>query len=180
MVFENEINLYGDAPIANKFSTQDTKFDVVQGHINAIVSESEMIELIDSGKTMYSGMNDIKVDVTGIHGNISSLTTRIDGQSQQITQINSKQATYEATLDEFSASLSDTQSDLRRQTRILQHCNLIQVNSRLPYQTHTQLKHRHRDMRQALSLRRLVRRQTMQRPKPMRQKQTQMRRQITN
>lgn len=112
MVFENEINLYGDAPIANKFSTQDTKFDVVQGHINAIVSESEMIELIDSGKTMYSGMNDIKVDVTGIHGNISSLTTRIDGQSQQITQINSKQAQYEATLDEFSASLSDTQSDL--------------------------------------------------------------------
>lgn len=112
MVFENEINLYGDAPIANKFSTQDTKFDVVQGHINAIVSESEMIELIDSGKTMYSGMNDIEVDVTGIHGNISSLTTRIDGQSQQITQINSKQAQYEATLDEFSASLSDTQSDL--------------------------------------------------------------------
>lgn len=112
MVFENEINLYGDAPIANKFSTQDTKFDVVQGHINAIVSESEMIELIDGGKTMYSGMNDIKTDVTGLHGNISSLTTRIDGQSQQITQINSKQATYEATLDEFSAELSDTQSEL--------------------------------------------------------------------
>ena len=112
MVFENEVNLYGDAPIASKFSSQDTRFDVIQGHINAIISESEMIELLDGGKTMYSGMNDIKIDVTGIHGNISSLSTTVDGQTQQITEINSKQAQYEATLDEFSASLSDTQSDL--------------------------------------------------------------------
>ena len=112
MVFENEVNLYGDAPIASKFSSQDTKFDVIQGHINAIISESEMIELLDGGKTMYSGMNDIKIDVTGLHGNISSLSTTVDGQTQQITQINSKQATYEASLEEFSATLSDTQSDL--------------------------------------------------------------------
>ena len=112
MVFENEVNLYGDAPIASKFSSQDTRFDVIQGHINAIISESEMIELLDGGKTMYSGMNDIKIDVTGLHGNISSLSTTVDGQTQQITEINSKQAQYEATLDEFSASLSDTQSDL--------------------------------------------------------------------
>ena len=112
MVFENEVNLYGDAPIASKFSSQDTKFDVIQGHINAIISESEMIELLDGGKTMYSGMNDIKIDVTGLHGNISSLSTTVDGQTQQITEINSKQATYEASLEEFSATLSDTQSDL--------------------------------------------------------------------
>lgn len=112
MVFENEVNLYGDAPIASKFSSQDTRFDVIQGHVNAIISESEMIELLDGGKTMYSDMNDIKIDVTGLHGNISSLSTTVDGQTQQITQINSKQATYEASLEEFSATLSDTQSDL--------------------------------------------------------------------
>lgn len=112
MVFENEVNLYGDAPISQKFSSQDTKFNVIQGEINAIISEQELIELEDSGKTMYSGMNDIKVDVTGLRGSISSLTTKVDGQTQQITSINSKQAQYEASLDEFSASLSDTQSDL--------------------------------------------------------------------
>lgn len=112
MVFENEVNLYGDAPISRKFSSQDTRFNVVQGEIDALITEAELIELEDSGKTMYSAMNDIKVDVNGIHGTISSLTTTVDGQSQQITSINSKQAQYEASLDEFSASLSDTQSDL--------------------------------------------------------------------
>lgn len=112
MVFENEVNLYGDAPIANKFSSHDTQFDVVQGEINAIISESEMAELIDGGSTMYSAMNNIKVDVQGVHGDISELSTTVDGQTQQITSINSKQASYEASLNQFSASLSQTQADL--------------------------------------------------------------------
>lgn len=112
MVFENEVNLYGDAPISQKFSSQDTKFNVVQGEIDALISEEELVELVDSGKTMYSAMNDIKIDVNGIHGNISSLTTTVDGQSQEITSINSKQTQFEASLDEFSVSLSDTRSDL--------------------------------------------------------------------
>lgn len=41
MRFENQVSLYDTDAIINKFTTQDTKINVVQGEIDLIISESE-------------------------------------------------------------------------------------------------------------------------------------------
>lgn len=112
MRFETQTNLYDNQPLITKLTSHDTRFDVVQGEINALISESELTELIDGGSTIYSAMNDIKVDVSGLHADLSEMNTTIDGQSGQITQLSSKQAEYEASLESLSATLSDTNATL--------------------------------------------------------------------
>lgn len=112
MRFETQTNLYDNQPLITKLTSHDTRFDVVQGEINALISESEMTELVNGGSTMYSAMNDIKVDVSGLHADLSEMNTTIDGQSGQITQLNSRQAEYEASLESLSATLSDTNATL--------------------------------------------------------------------
>lgn len=112
MKFERETNLYQDQALANKFKSQDTEFEIIQGHINAMISESEIRELINGGKTMYSAMNDIDVDVKGLTANLSELHSTVDENSDQITELDSKQAKYEATLERFSGSLTQVNEDL--------------------------------------------------------------------
>lgn len=112
MKFERETNLYQDQALARKFKSQDTEFEIIQGHINAMISESEIRELINGGKTMYSAMNDIDVDVKGLMANLSELHSTVDENSGQITELDSKQAEYEATLERFSGSLTQVNKDL--------------------------------------------------------------------
>ena len=45
MRFETQTNLYDQQPLITKLTSHDTRFDVVQGEINALISESEMTEL---------------------------------------------------------------------------------------------------------------------------------------
>lgn len=112
MRFEQIIPLYDDQPIAKRFATQDTRFEVTEGNIHAIISETELVELLNSGKTMYSGMNDIKIDITGLRASISSLATAVDANTGNITSLDSRVATYSATLDGVSADLESTKSNL--------------------------------------------------------------------
>ena len=118
MLFESQIALYNDAdsPIAKKFQTQDTRFEVIQGEINALISETELRTLIDGGQTMYTKLNNISMDVNGITSEISSMQTDIDGNSGAITSINSTLVTYGNTIDGLSASITATRSDLNTTT----------------------------------------------------------------
>lgn len=67
-VFKNQVSLYDTDAIINKFTTQDTKINVVQGEIDLIVSETEREELAGGTSTMYSQFASVKVDVSGLTG----------------------------------------------------------------------------------------------------------------
>lgn len=112
MILERETNIYNPNAIATAFRTQDTRLTIEQGKINAIISETELIELLNGGITMYSAMNNIDSRVDGTVQEISRLDTRIDAESGEIVEVNSKLATYKNTLDEHSATLSQTQGDI--------------------------------------------------------------------
>lgn len=108
MKFERETNLYQDQALARKFKSQDTEFEIIQGHINAMISESEIRELINGGKTMYSAMNDIKIDVNGLSANLSTLSTTINEDSGKIGTLETNYATYKAEVDKYVADLGTT------------------------------------------------------------------------
>lgn len=109
----NEVNLYNHEAIAAEFSAKETKISAIQGQIRALISESEMQELIDGGKTMYSAVNDIKIDVNGISGTMSSMQTSINANTGAISSVDSKVATYKASVDQLAADLSTTRSNLQ-------------------------------------------------------------------
>lgn len=108
MRFETQTNLYGDAPLLQKLTSHDTQFSVVQGKISAMITESELAELVSGGKTMYSAMNSIAIDVNGVHADMSRMNTVIGENSGQIETLNSQMTTYSATVDGISAEISAT------------------------------------------------------------------------
>ena len=56
MVFEKETNLYQDAAIRSKFTSQDTQFSVIQGKISYLITDSE-IATYDDGKGTITSRN---------------------------------------------------------------------------------------------------------------------------
>lgn len=107
MIFETQFDFYNDQekPISKKFTTHDTQLSVIQGHIAAIISESEIQELVDGDMTMYSAMNKIAVDVSGLSISLNSLNSTVSAQSDSITSLSSKQAEYELSLSQFEVDL---------------------------------------------------------------------------
>ena len=108
MRFETQTNLYGDAPLLQKLTSHDTQFSVVQGKISAMITESELAELVSGGKTMYSAMNSIAIDVNGVHADMSRMNTTIGENSGQIETLNTQMATYSATVNGISGEISAT------------------------------------------------------------------------
>ena len=108
MRFETQTNLYGDAPLLQKLTSHDTQFSVVQGKISAMITESELAELVSGGKTMYSAMNSIAIDVNGVHADMSRMDTVIGANSGQIETLNSQMATYSATVNGIYAEINAT------------------------------------------------------------------------
>lgn len=114
MLFENEITLYNDieSPIAKKFQTQDTKFEVIQGYINAIISETELKTLVGGESTMYTKLNNVEVDVSGIHETISSVESTVSEHDNSIVSINSSLVEFANTIDGLSYIIQSTRTDL--------------------------------------------------------------------
>ena len=112
MRFEREINIYGDEVILKRFTANETSISVIQGEISAIISESELIELIDSSVTMYSKLASAIMDIDSLTINFSDLTTKYNTVSGQYTALDSKVAEYKASVDGLSANVSQISQNL--------------------------------------------------------------------
>lgn len=112
--FEREINIYGDEAVLKRFQAAETSISVVQGKISAIISESELTELDNSNATMYSKLASAIMEIDALTLNFSDLTTKYNTVSGQYSALNSKVATYEASVDELSADISSVQQNLSK------------------------------------------------------------------
>lgn len=112
MRFEREINIYGDEVILKRFQTNETSISVIQGEISAIISESELIELIDSSVTMYSKLASAIMDIDSLQLNFSELNTKYNTVSGQYTQLNSKLTQVEVSVSGLSANISQVSQNL--------------------------------------------------------------------
>lgn len=114
MRFEREINIYSDEAILKRFQANETSISVVQGKISALISESELIELENSNATMYSKLASAVLDIDSLNVNFSELNTKYNTVSGQYTALDSKVATYKASVDELSADISSVQQNLSK------------------------------------------------------------------
>ena len=112
--FEREINIYGDETVLKRFQAAETSISAVQGKISAIISESELTELDNSNATMYSKLASAIMEIDALTINFSDLTTKYNTVSGQYSALNSKVATYKASVDELSADISSVQQNLSK------------------------------------------------------------------
>ena len=147
MRFEREINIYGDEVILKRFQANETSIEVVQGKISALISESELIELIDSSVTMYSKLASAIMDIDSLTINFSDLTTKYNTVSGQYTALDSKVAEYKASVDGLSANVSQISQNLTNNystttamnSAINQKANEINVSVSATYATKSAL-----------------------------------------
>lgn len=61
MRFQKEVNIFAPDAILKRFQANETNFSAVKGKIEALISESEILELQNSKVTMYSKLADVKL-----------------------------------------------------------------------------------------------------------------------
>lgn len=108
MVFEKETNLYKDAAITNKFNSQDTQFNVVNGKISYLISDSDIEEYEDKSKTVTSRLNSSEDSIDRHSQQISSLQTDIVGINGDIDTFKSEVNTFEQTTNSTISSITST------------------------------------------------------------------------
>ena len=97
MRLRSEVAVYDYQAVASKFTAHDTQFNVVQGKINALVSESEITTLINGGKTLYSKLSDVEITVDGIRTQVSDVETQVFGD--QVNSVKSRLSKVEQTAE---------------------------------------------------------------------------------
>ena len=66
MRFIKEITLFAPSGTLKRFQGLETSFKVEQGKISALISESELTELRNGNKTMYSRLYSAEQTVSGL------------------------------------------------------------------------------------------------------------------
>lgn len=112
MKFERDVTIYADRAILKRFQANETSLSIVQGKIEALISESELVELQNSQQTMYSKLMSLDLTVSNLSLSFSDLTTKYDTVSDQYTEMDSKLAEYKAGVDGLSAEISNVQQNL--------------------------------------------------------------------
>ena len=98
MQFDCEANVYQDDAILSKFSSLDTQFDVTNGKISALVSDSEITQY-NSGSTMSSKLSAVELSLDGLYSQFSeTVTDSENGLVSKVTQL-------EANVDGLSSSV---------------------------------------------------------------------------
>ena len=98
MQFDCEANVYQDDAILSKFSSLDTQFDVTNGKISALVSDSEITQY-NSGSTMSSKLSAVELSLNGLYSQFSeTVTDSENGLVSKVTQL-------EANVDGLSSSV---------------------------------------------------------------------------
>lgn len=113
MRFQKEVNIFAPDAILKRFQADETNFSVVKGKIEALISESEILELQNSKVTMYSKLADVKLAVDGLEQTYTDISSKYDSVSGQYTEMNSKVAEYKSAVDGFSANLTQVNTSLK-------------------------------------------------------------------
>lgn len=113
MRFQKEVNIFAPDAILKRFQANETNFSVVKGKIEALISESEILELQNSKVTMYSKLADVKLTVDGLEQTYTDISSKYDSVSGQYTDLDAKVAEYKSTVDGFSSNLSQVKSNLK-------------------------------------------------------------------
>ena len=111
--FQREVNIFSKEAILKRFKTNETNISVLQGKIEALISESEITELQNSKVTMYSKLADVKLTVDGLTQEYSDISSKYDSVSGQYTSLDAKVAEYKSGVDGLTQNLSHVQTDLK-------------------------------------------------------------------
>ncbi len=115
MVFEKETNLYQDAAIRSKFTSQDTQFSVIQGKISYLITDSEIATYDDGKGTITSRMNSAENTVSEHSSTISSMQSEIDGVTGDVEEFHS---TYNAFVQNTEGTFSEVSSTIATKTHV--------------------------------------------------------------
>lgn len=107
------MNIFAPDAILKRFQANETNFSVVKGKIEALISESEILELQNSKVTMYSKLADVKLAVDGLEQTYTDITSKYDAVSGKYTDLDAKVAEYKSGVDGMSQNLSQVWTDLR-------------------------------------------------------------------
>ena len=113
MRFQKEVNIFARNAILKRFRANETNFSVLKGRIEALISESEIIELQNSKVTMYSKLASIKLTVDGLSQSYTDISSKYDSVSGKYTNLDAKVAEYKSGVDGLSQNLSQVQSNLK-------------------------------------------------------------------
>ena len=84
MRFIKEITLFTPSGTLKRFQGLETSFKVEQGKISALISESELTELRNGDKTMYSRLYSAEQTVSGLEKLYTDVTGKYDAVSNNI------------------------------------------------------------------------------------------------
>ena len=87
MRFIKEITLFAPSGTLKRFQGLETSFKVEQGKISALISESELTELRNGNKTMYSRLYSAEQTVSGLEKLYTDVTGKYDAVSKQYTSL---------------------------------------------------------------------------------------------
>lgn len=112
MIYEQEHSIFDKNSLYKKFYTLDTKFEVTDGKISHIISDSEIDQYSDSTSSVFSRLNSRMETVEGYEQQISSLKTTVDDDGKTINDMVSKISTLSQTDEEIKASVSQATKTL--------------------------------------------------------------------
>lgn len=111
--------VYDKYAISRRFTAQETAINVVQGNISLLVSQSEIEELKNGNKTMYSRLSSMEIDLKSITLAVSSSEYKdINGVLNAITQshaaikINSQEIELKVSKDSILSSINQSAEDV--------------------------------------------------------------------
>ena len=88
-IYKDTVNIYDDEAIARAIRTQETQFQVLQGKISSLITDSELEVLRNGGSTMYSRMSSTEQTVDGITTQVSNIQTDLRDNRPTISSMNS-------------------------------------------------------------------------------------------
>lgn len=114
MIYEQEHSIFDKSSLQKKFAAADTKFEVTNGKISSIISDSEISQYADEHQTVFSRLNSRMETVEGYEQQISSLKTTVADDGKTITDMVSQISTLKQTDNEIRASVSKATKEINK------------------------------------------------------------------
>ncbi len=115
LILASRATVYDRYAISRKFTAQETAINMVQGNIALLVSASEIEELKNGDKTMYSKLSAVEMDLNSINLAVSSSEYKdINGVLSAITQakssieLNSKEIELKVSKDSLISTINQS------------------------------------------------------------------------
>lgn len=135
-IYKDTVNIYDNEAIARAIKTQETQFQVLQGKISSLITDSELEVLRNGGSTMYSRMSSTEQTVEGITTQVSSIQTDLRDNRPTISSMNSAitQKANEITTS-VNQTLQNYSTTSQMNTAIQQSANSITQTASQTYAT---------------------------------------------